>query len=167
MHYSAPKPIKMKILFLLSILCLTLASCEGEKATYRATQAFNLNNLALKDGETVKLLYMGSKLNKLESNCYLQLIVISQESGDTVNILTNQNLHITKSDGDKVFNFFDENNLINRVEQLKEETTAQDLDKLKPAKRHDKVAIDPKFHNFSYNNWPTVIGSIGTFTKTK
>lgn len=153
----------MKQILFSAFFALLLFGC-GEKATYRQTNTFNLQKNALKDTEAIKLIYMGARVEGNNEH-YVQVIAVSQRTGDTVNILCNHDIHLTKPDGDKIFNYLDENNIVNKIDQLKSGQNIKELDNIKPKKILPKVAIDPKFKAFSNNDYPTVIGTIGIFTK--
>ncbi len=153
----------MKQILYSAFVAILLFAC-GEKATYRQTNTFNLQKDALTDTEPIKLIYMGARVEGNNEH-YTQVIAVSQKTGDTVNILCNHDIHFTKPDGDKIFNYLDENNIVNKIDQLKPGQNIKELDNIKPKKFLPKVAIDPKFNAFSNNGYPTVIGTIGTFTK--
>ena len=125
---------------------------------------------ALKDNEEIKLLYSSrAPDNNKDLDYYVHLIAVSQKTGDTVNILTTVENYLTNDDKDKIYNYFDQNNIITKVSQ-------QDLSKIKNMESVDKatkdipkkitkVARDPQFDHIADNRFPTVIGSIGTKSK--
>ena len=72
-------------------------------------------------------------------------------------------------DKDKVFNYFDQNNIASKLtlvdpEKLKDIDNVNEASKSVP-KNITKVARDPKFDNIADNNYHTVIGSVGTTSK--
>ena len=127
---------------------------------------FRLDSLALSDNEEIKLLYTsrGPDNNK-ELKYYIHVIAISQKTGDTVNILTIAENGFTMEDKDKVFNYFDQNNIASKLMQsglddLKIPNNLSEINKIK-LKEINKVVRDPKFDHIADNNYPTVIGVIG------
>jgi len=99
---------------------------------------------------------------------YNHYVVVSQESGDTVNILSAAVTPI--ENGDKVYNFLDNNNVI--VRQFLEQSTSLNLDSTIEAVsggEHKKssnirlgkvlkgTGVDP----IADNEFPTVLGVIG------
>ncbi len=163
--------MKFKKVYILSFLAFLLTSC-GSKYEYWDISKFKMDTNALKDNEEVKLIYTsrGPDFNK-ELQYYIHLIVVSQKTSDTVNILTTADNGITMEDKDKTYNFFNEKNVASKLIQL-------DLDKLENIKniddinkiQHkniDKVARDPKFDHIADNNYPTIIGTIGTITSNQ
>lgn len=132
--------------------------CENgnlSKHKYWDISKFKINKGALIDNEKIKLLYSsrGTGTDKI-TDYYIHIIVVSQQSGDTVNVLTTALNGFTKSDGDKVFNFFDENNFISTISNPK-------------SLKYKKVYRDPQFDQIADNNYSTIIGSIGVFTPNK
>jgi len=162
--------MKLKSLFILGLYALLLTSC-GNRYKYWDISKFNIKNDALKDNEQIKLLYTsrGPDYNK-DLNYYIQLVAVSQETGDTVNILTTVDNGITMADKDKIFNFFNQDNIASKIiqmdaEKIKDIKNVNDINKVE-LKKIDKVARDPNYDNIADNNYPTVIGSIGTMTDT-
>ncbi|HEX7846127.1 MAG TPA: hypothetical protein VF476_10040 [Chitinophagaceae bacterium] len=164
--------MKLKSIYIIGLIGLFLASC-GSGSTYEFwnISKFNMDKNALEDNEEIKLLYTsrGPDSNK-DLEYYIHLIAVSQKTGDTVNILTTVDNGITEKDGNKIFNFFNQDNLASKLMQM-------DLEKLKdikhidevnnrPSKEIDKVARDPKFDDIADNNYPTIIGSIGNATQS-
>lgn len=163
--------MNIKSIYILGLLTFLLTSC-GNRYEFWDISKFNIDNDALEDNEEIKFLYTsrGPDNNK-ELKYYIHLIAVSQRTGDTVNILTTADNGITMDDKDKIFNFFNQDNVASKLIQM-------DLDNLKDIKHIDdinktemkkiyKVARDPKFDDIADNNYPTIIGSIGTFTPNK
>ncbi|MCF8428415.1 MAG: hypothetical protein K9I36_16900 [Bacteroidia bacterium] len=150
------------------LFTLLLLSCETNYEYWEVSK-FKIDNTALEDSEEIKLLYTsrGPDYNR-ELKYYIHLIAISQKTGDTVNILTTADNGITRDDKDKIFNFFNQENLASKLIQmdlnnLKDIKHVDDVNKVE-MKKINKVARDPKFDNIADNNYPTIIGSIGTLT---
>ncbi len=163
--------MKIKTIYILSLLAFLLTSC-GAKYEYWDISKFKIDNNALKDNEEVKLIYTsrGPDFNK-DLKYYIHLIVVSQKTGDTVNILTTADNGITMKDKDKIYNFFNEENVASKLIQLDLDNlenikNIDDINKLEN-KKIDKVARDPKFDYIADNNYPTIIGSIGTLTSNQ
>ena len=155
--------------FIFGLLTLILVSC-GDTYDYWEASKFKIDNTALEDNEEIKLLYTsrGPDFNK-ELKYYIHLVAISQKTGDTVNILTTADNGLTMDDKDKIFNFFNQDNVASKLIQmdldnLKDIKNVEDINNAE-TKKIDKVARDPKFDNIADNNYPTIIGSIGTMTK--
>ncbi len=151
---------------LLLIILFVFISCKKEYE-YWNIDKFKLEKDALKDNEEIKLLYAsnGPDENK-DRDYYYHLIVISQVTGDTINVLTASQNGFNKNSGKNVFNFYNEKNIITIISHNKinmntlNGKNVNETEKLK-LKKISKVARDKKFDNLTNNNFPTVIGSIG------
>jgi hypothetical protein len=158
----------MKTFSLLAICFLLLSSCNGYQ--FLDISKFNIVDTALKNNEEIKLLYSGrGPDNNKDLEYYIQIIAVSQKTGDTVNILTPVDNGFSMDDKDKVFNYFDQNNIASKLilmdsEKLTDMNNVNEASKAAP-KKIMKVARDPKFDRIANNNYPTVIGSIGTTSK--
>jgi hypothetical protein len=158
----------MKTFSLLAICFLLLSSCNGYQ--FLDISKFNIVDTALKNNEEIKLLYSGrGPDNNKDLEYYIQIIAVSQKTGDTVNILTPVDNGFSMDDKDKVFNYFDQNNIASKLilmdsEKLTDINNVNEASKTAP-KKIMKVARDPKFDRIANNNYPTVIGSIGTTSK--
>lgn len=142
----------MKILYSLFFCILFLGSCNGRYKFWEISR-FNIVRAALADNEPIKLLYSSRGPDNNENMEYfIHIVAVSQKTGDTVNILTVIENGFSIDDKDKVFNYFDEDNVVTR-------TVQPGYEKIKYI---TKVARDPKFDNIADNKYPTVIGSIGT-----
>lgn len=155
----------------LILTAIMLFSCEnGYK--YWDISKFRIDNVALEDNEEIKLFYSSRGPDSNEDlEYYIHLIVISQKTGDTVNVLTTADNGFTKEDKDKVFNYFNQDSFATKVSQigvdnLENIKDIEDINNI-PAKDIKKVARDPKFDYLADNNYPTVIGSIGTMAKNQ
>jgi hypothetical protein len=162
--------MKTTTLCTLTFIILLLTSCGKYK--YWDISKFKIDNNALEDGEAVKLYYSsrGPDSNG-EREYYIQLIVISQKTGDTVNVLTALDNELTMADKDKVFNFIAQNNIVSKMIQMDPDDLADiknidDVNKIE-VKKINKVARDPEFDAIADNNYPTIIGTLGTVTENK
>jgi len=162
------KKMKKITIYFLVLLIFLMTSC-GSKYEFWEISKFKIDNNALEDKEEIKLLYTsrGPDNNK-ELKYYIHLIAVSQRTGDTINILTTADNGISMENKDKIFNFFNQDNVATKIVQmdidnLKDIKHIDDINKA-DMKKIDKVARDPKFDNIADNKYPTIIGSIGTFT---
>lgn len=154
------------------VVLILLFSCSSSyKYEYWNISRFNLVPDALADNEEVKLIYSSQAPDNNEQlEYYIQVVVISQKSGDTVNVLTTINNGFSNNDGGKTYNYISPESPMMKVLQMdlnnlkdyKNEIEKVSQSKLK---RIDKVARDPKFDFIADNKYPTVIGAIGIFTQ--
>jgi hypothetical protein len=153
-----------KFLFSFSFL-LFIISCTS-KYKYWDISKFSMKPTALKDGEEIKLLYSSRGPDYNEDLSYFyHLVVVSQKTGDTVNLLTFANNLTGNDDGNKIFNFLSLDNpatasflLIYEKENHLDTTGNIAIRKI------SKVARDPQFDKIADNKYPTVIGMYGTIT---
>ncbi|WP_107037905.1 hypothetical protein [Brumimicrobium mesophilum] len=160
----------MTKIFFHALIALIFFSCETQYEYWNISK-FNMDETALKNEEEVKIIYTsrGPDYNQ-DLKYYVHLIAISQESGDTVNILSTGVHGLTKKDEHKVFNYFNENSLVSKLNQMNSDelNNIESFDKIKNIEPKieyqliNKVARDPKFDDIADNNYPTVIGLIGT-----
>lgn len=159
----------MKILSVLAICSLLLFSCNNRYKFWDISK-FNIVESALKDNEEIKILYTTrGPGNNEDLEYYIHLIAVSQKTGDTVNILTPVDNGLTMDDQDKVFNYFDQNNPATKMMFMNPENL-KDIEKIRESqksvpKKITKVVRDTHFDMIADNNYPTVIGAIGTVTK--
>ncbi|MES2773432.1 MAG: hypothetical protein V4722_04580 [Bacteroidota bacterium] len=129
----------------LMLALLAVVAC-GSKYRLWDIDKFKIDAGALAPLEEIKLLYSSRAPDMAaDRNYYLHVVVVSQKTGDTVNILTTSDNGFVATDGDKVFNFIPEIN---------------------PSKEIHKVARDPEFDGIADNHFPTVIGTIGQVFKS-
>ncbi len=161
----------MNKIYTLIIISLIFTSC-GPNKEYWDISKFKIDNNALKDNEEIKLIYTSqSPDNHNDLTYYIHFIAISQVTNDTVNILSTANFAVKKEDGDKIFNFFDKDNLASKITQmdLTNLNRLSDLDKIEnnEPKAFKQVLRNPKFDFIADNNYPTIMGSIGIMTDDK
>lgn len=156
----------------LIVLCLSclLISCFSS-ARYRDISEFNLQPNALKEGESIRLLaaVIGDEDNQ-EAKYYNHLIAVSGETGDTVNILTPVNHGLTKADGERTFNYFSLSDPAANVILMESKELEQltHIDSVKVThEAYTKVTRHPDFEDIAQNNYPTIIGIIGTVSNRK
>ena len=159
----------MRTISVVILYTLFLTSCNNGYKFWNISK-FNIVDTALKDNDEIKLLYSsGGPGNNKDLEYYIQIVAVSQKTGDTVNILTPVDNGFSLDDEDKIFNYVDQNNIASKLiivdpEKLKNIDDVNEASKNVP-KKITKVARDPKFDNIADNNYPTVIGSIGTTSK--
>jgi len=108
---------------------------------------------------------MVGNTNNQEDKYYNQLIVVSQEGGDTVNILVPFNQGLTQTDGDKIFNYFSpesQNAMLVSTDPEKLATLTNIDSVTTEFPKYKKVVYDNKYEGWLNNNLPTVLGIIGT-----
>lgn len=158
----------MRIYITAFIGLLLMCSCFS-KYKYWDISKFNIKPNALQDGEEITLIYSSQGPgNNEDLSHFIHLIVVSQKTGDTVNVLTTTNNGFAPDEGDKVFNFLSQDNQmaslvhsdLSHVKDIKdlENFEKPDLSTIK------KVARDPEFDYLADNNYPTIIGWVGTVT---
>jgi hypothetical protein len=156
------------------LLLLFISSCifTNNQNTYEFwnISKFNIDNNALVDSEEIKLLYSsrGPDYNK-DLEYYFHLIAVSQKTGDTVNILTTVNNGFKTDEAENVYNFFNQDNIITKMSQMNSDSSnkmnhVDDYNNFK-YKKISKVARDPNFDYIADNQYPTIIGCIGTVSK--
>lgn len=161
--------MNLKITFLfIVVLTLLLVGC-GKNYEYWDLSKFKIDTNALKDGDEIKLLYtsQGPDYNQ-NQEYYIHVVVVNLKTGDTVNILTTDNNGFDARSADKVYNYYDMNNIASVASRLwsSDSTTLKEIRNVSEIKniklkQIDKVARDPEFDHIADNKFPTVIGSIG------
>jgi hypothetical protein len=153
----------MKCLVPLLLLAVLVVSCH-HGYEFRDISEFNLKPGALQDMEPVKLLYSSQAPGNNDNlGYYVQLIAISQKTGDTVNILTTWKTDLYRNDGDTIY-YFGPDIVMTRAIQMSDKEIQNNPGAIESHKLKDirKVASDPKFDHIARNYFPTVIGSIRT-----
>ncbi len=127
---------------LVLIVIATAISCHS-KYSFWGIDKFRMDTKALDPLEEIKLLYSGrAPENNQQQDYYIQVVVVSMKSGDTVNILTTMDNGFSEMDGERVFNFIPD---------------------LSPSEHYTKIARDPKFDKIADNKFPAILGSIGVY----
>jgi hypothetical protein len=142
---------------------IAVSSCTT-KYSFWPVSKFHMDENALAESEKVKVIYT-TRGEGENTDAYVHIIVISKESGDTVNVLTSIDNDFKQEDSDKSFiytsRFTDFGKIFSmRVDKLKELHNLDTLKNIQPAS-YSKVLRDPKFDFLADNNFPTVIGFIG------
>lgn len=155
----------------LTLLTIFAYSCDKKKKyEFWDLSKFNLVDNALEDKEAVKLIYACQEPVVFnEFKFYYHLIVISEKTGDTVNILSPVSNGLKPQDQNKIFNFFNQGNIttqlaLEQTEKIKNEENGDNLNK-SAAGSINKVIRDPRYDDMANNNFPSIIGIIGTLSK--
>jgi hypothetical protein len=163
------KQMNLKLIYLTATITMLAISCSNNYDFWDISK-FRMDNNALKDNEEIKLLYTsrGPDNNK-KLEYYIHVIAVSQKTGDTVNILTTFDNGFEQGDKDKVYNFFDQNNIASKITHMNTDDIVQlknvdDIENKQIKVKISKVARDPNFDYLADNDFPTVIGAIGTYT---
>lgn len=147
---------------LLFVILVFFTSCHFGQ--FRNISEFNMQPNALKDGEKIRLLAYFYGPSNSGIDFYNHMVVQSEQSGDTCNILIPWEHGFEQSDGDSIYNYFSPDNLINQVnvEGLSAGTRnirPEDFSAKFPD--YNKVVRIKAFDHIAKNNFPTVKGSIG------
>ncbi|MCI4668311.1 MAG: hypothetical protein MRZ79_09245 [Bacteroidia bacterium] len=162
--------MKTKLIFLSMATIFLLNACS--KYSYWDISEFNMDSNALENNEEIKLIYSSNGPNdNKERTYYYHIIVVSQKSGDTVNVLTTLNHGFNRKDMTKIFHFFNEDHPASKLLQM----DLKDLANLKSIDNSDRpqtkkimrVARDPNFDHIAQNSFPTIIGTIGNLSIEK
>jgi len=152
------------------VLAIILAVACGSIYEYWDVSKFNMVENALEDNEEVKVIYSSrTPSNEKERDYYIHLVVVSQKTGDTVNILSTFYNRFSETDFNETFIFFNEDNLASKFtimtkEQISEGMNINDFPEGASPK---KVVRDPSYDYIADNNYPTVIGVIGIASENK
>ena len=148
----------MKKLLFISVFAFVILACSSPKTEFVGISKFNIQPGALKTEEPIRVLYSSPNLSPQEEGKFLmQIVVESQETGDTVNVLTLINLSFPSFNKDQPLVFFEENSEVYKM-------ICAHTNKIE---RPNKVTSDSKFKGVLVNKFPTVFGGIGSFTKNK
>ena len=155
-----------KIYFTILIFSFILISCK-EKYDFWNINIFKIEKSALSDNEEVKLLYTSNGPDENQARkYYYHLIVISQKTGDTINVLTASQNGFNEDSINEVFNFYDDKNIITIITHNKVDINSLSGKNVSETesiqlKKINKVARDKDYDYLADNNYATVIGSIG------
>ena len=153
---------KVNFSSLLYVILGILTPCHSDQ--YRDICEFVIKSNALKDGEKIRLLAYFYGPSNSSNDFYNHVVVRSEESGDTCNILIPWDHGFTQSDGDSIYYYFSPENLINKVNLDGISVGTRDLrpeDTAAKFPEHNKVVRIQDFDNIAINSFPTVKGSIG------
>jgi hypothetical protein len=122
---------------------------------------------ALKNGEKIKLIFsLAGDGNNQDAKYYNQVIVVSQQSGDTCNVLVPVNHGFADTDGEKVFTYFSPEDESARLvmmatEKLSEIKNLSDI-KAPAFPLYKNVIYNKDAEDWIKNHYPTVLGFVGT-----
>jgi hypothetical protein len=145
------------------ILCILFVLSCSKKDNFITIplESFKIDNELLKNQELIQVLsFSGMPDLNPKLDYYAHMIIVAKETQDTFNLLTITTGNLL-NDEDKEMNFIAQNSTLYStvIESLKQE---HKLTNYQPIK---KVIIDEKFENDTKNNYPTVIGMLGTTSK--
>jgi hypothetical protein len=155
--------MKLKSILKLIILCITFGNCSEENHSFWKVTDFNIDENILEDFDEVVVLYYSGSIGKQEDlDYYRQAIVVSQKTGDTINILSFSD--ILGIESGKVFKFLSINNVaFKAVQQYQDDPTKfEEKIKLSDIKLKD-INVVIRFPDQDYitrNNYPTIIGDL-------
>lgn len=148
---------------------LFLFSCTPSQFDFVELDEFKMEPKALMENEKVEILYCSGEPDyNPDHSYYLHYIVISQESGDTVNVLST-----TLTDGisaeNRIFWYNREDSYMNKaihnLDQLKNHPNGPiDFDKM-TVKHPYRVVTNNKLDWSGPNQYPTVTGVLVTLIK--
>jgi len=148
----------------LIILVFLFFGCNSKNEFWDVNH-FEFNDKALKDGENISLLYASRAPDYKNEDYYVHYVVISDLSGDTVNVLSNINYHLTDRDDGLDFVFHSDNKRTGKSLELdheKYQNTTLDTNFLNnlETKICNKVIRDSHFDHIADNKYPTIKGKI-------
>ncbi|MFO8088077.1 MAG: hypothetical protein R6T91_09800 [Bacteroidales bacterium] len=164
--------MRNNLLFIL--ILIIISACNDKTLEYWDISEFNIAEDALKDGEKLKLLYtsQGDYVND-DKEHYYHYVVVSKETGDSVNILTNKSIQLDKlkknsnniifvSLAGQAIDFVRGiNSEYIKDEQLSENLTNVDSIESEINLNINKVVRDPDFDDIAQNDHPAIIGFLG------
>lgn len=120
---------------------------------------FRIDSTALHDEEEIEVLCASDFLFGSDKvDYYVHAIVVSMETGDTVNVLATGVLDAKEND--RFRNYLSESNVFTRVMSNHGHIAdRQNVNTLK-TRKSEKVHSDEQYINLPYKNYPAVIGSI-------
>lgn len=168
--------IKLKKIFvyLLFTVTFTLFSCgmDSENISHLGLNSFNFQPNKLNLNDSIRILYLSSYKDENENDKYLIQVVAQQlATGDTVNILTFNVLHIEQNDGDRVFHYKPFSEVIQqRIETavVRLQYYVDNFEIIPPEQYHNflqsdtmlMVTMDGRFEKIGKTTYPTVLGNI-------
>lgn len=146
------------------MLLIVLAGCN--RYEYWDISKFNMDEDALEIGEEIKVLYTSRAPDSNKDKAYfIHYVVVSQQTGDTVNVLSHFQ-HITEWDQPKKEYIFLQHYALETLSDSMEMVNIDNVEDIKdflvdPGVETNKVARYPAFDDIADNNYSTIIGSIG------
>lgn len=145
-------------------LLILFIQCKKSPYTFKDISSYNIATEGLSAGEQVKVIYnSGAPDNHMESNYYLQMIVVSQSTNDTFNLLTTVNSNVTKEDSLRYY--VEPDNPANKIlENMDQLTNGMNIHELE-GKKIEKVVVNDATKSATDNNYPTLIGLLANEIK--
>lgn len=159
--------MKNKLIFFFGILLFLFQSCSSEDKFWEISK-FKMDEYALKENEEVKIVYSSRRpINyNEEQDYYFHYVVVSQKTGNTVNVLSAVENDISTNGDDVKYCFIRANHMRSILSQVgidkPEKTPAINELSKSELRKYNKVVRDPKFDHIADNNYPTIIGLIVT-----
>ena len=152
----------MKHIFLCFLCSLLLLACSDKPVFVSIPlSAFEIRNDLLPDKQVVKVLSFSGMPDRNEKlDYYAHLLVVSAESKDTFNLLCVKPSEILK-DADKEMHFLNQNSDFYQsiLSGLRSEYKLSATDSI------SQVMVEEQFVANTKNQYPTVIGMLGTVTE--
>jgi hypothetical protein len=152
-----------------STICLIifiLNSCgdNTDRQKFVELGSYKLDSTAVNDNEEIRLIYCSSGGEEgVKLDFFIQFVAIKINSNDTINIMTNHNINIAPSDGDKIFVY---KKVFNKdysdVIRLKDGIgkAAKGIKSPEISVNMPMVITDENYKDIGKNNYPTVFGDI-------
>lgn len=154
------------------ILSVFLYSCSSQETKEEIDPAhlidiseYNIDTTALHHNERIEVLCASDKVFPTDDfDYYVHALVVSLETGDTVNVLVTGVIDITESN--RISAFISPDNTIAKVLQnLDEIKDGANVNDLEPSK-FEKVHRDPEYISIKTSHFPSIIGVIGELENT-
>lgn len=148
----------------LFLILITIACVSCSKYDFWDVSKFKIEENVLSNNEEVKIVYSSQSPDKnTDLDYYIHLIVVSQKSKDTINVLTTYNNRFKQNDKYETFTFKNKNDIITKLLQSDLKNFEKlDLNNINnnQIKKISKVARDPDFDYIADNSFPSIIGFI-------
>lgn len=157
----------MKRLSIWALLVLMSISCSTGYVFWDISR-FNFVTDALENGEEIKILYTSrGPDNNEDLDYYIHLVVVSQKTGDTVNVLTTVENGFGEKDRNQVFNFINKEDMLMKIVQMETDNLSKENIEKTELKQINKVARDTTYDHVADNNYPSIIGLVGNIAKNE
>lgn len=144
---------------LFSTICFYSCSEESSHVILKDISEFRIDNSALHDSELVEVLFASKSLFPTdEVDYYVQAVVVSSESGDTVNVLSVGIIEIADTNRNVVY--VSPESEMGRVIQNTNTLNGKKAKDLK-SKTFSKVYTDTKYIPINTSNFPSIVGLLG------
>ncbi len=144
---------------IVALLLLGLfVQCSGQYS-FKDISEFDISEDLMEDGEYVKVIYnSGAPDNNLDLTYYLHLVVVSQVSNDTFNLLSTGDAIVTETDKMRYYiaNNSSANIIMQNLDKIQNGVNINDLSN----KDINQVVVNNTTSQDAENNYPTVIGGL-------